>query len=99
MVSRERRQMGERSDYLLDAFDFDGFHLETSDQGRCTCARCGRKLADVGRDSGTLLREVIGASAGASGGRWRKSPGSTDRNGMGDCRIGFSRLNYQTSDN
>lgn len=27
-------------DYVLDGFAFDGFHLEASDQGRCTCADC-----------------------------------------------------------
>ncbi|MEW6751168.1 MAG: hypothetical protein AB1505_09345 [Candidatus Latescibacterota bacterium] len=27
-------------DYLLAEFDFDGFHLEASDQGRCTCPAC-----------------------------------------------------------
>ncbi len=27
-------------DYLLTEFDFDGFHLEASDLGRCTCPRC-----------------------------------------------------------
>ncbi|MBM3279648.1 MAG: hypothetical protein FJY95_16450 [Candidatus Handelsmanbacteria bacterium] len=27
-------------DYLLAEFHFDGFHLEASDLGRCTCPRC-----------------------------------------------------------
>ena len=27
-------------DYLLETFDFDGFHLEASDLGRCTCVDC-----------------------------------------------------------
>ena len=36
------RQWMERVvDYLLAEFDFDGFHLEASDQGRCTCENCG----------------------------------------------------------
>ena len=30
-------------DYILTEFDFDGFHLEASDQGRCTCSSCAQK--------------------------------------------------------
>jgi hypothetical protein len=30
-------------DYVLDQFDIDGFHLEASDQGRCTCPECSRQ--------------------------------------------------------
>ena len=33
-------------DFILDNFDFDGFHLEASDQGRCRCERCA-KYSDV----------------------------------------------------
>ena len=28
---------------VLDNFDIDGFHLEASDQGRCSCDRCSRE--------------------------------------------------------
>jgi len=27
-------------DYILDNYEFDGFHLEASDQGRCHCPKC-----------------------------------------------------------
>ncbi len=37
-----RRWMRSIVDYLLDEFGFRGFHLEASDQGRCSCARCAR---------------------------------------------------------
>ena len=30
-------------DYVLDEFDIDGFHLEASDQGRCTCPACAKQ--------------------------------------------------------
>ena len=30
-------------DFILSEFDFDGFHLESGDQGRCHCAECGRQ--------------------------------------------------------
>jgi len=29
-------------DFVLDKFNLDGFHLEASDQGRCTCPKCQR---------------------------------------------------------
>ena len=35
------RWMEKVVDYLLEEFRFDGFHLEASDQGRCTCSDCG----------------------------------------------------------
>ncbi len=35
-----RRWMEKVVDYLLAEFAFDGFHLEASDQGRCTCPAC-----------------------------------------------------------
>ncbi|MCC7262674.1 MAG: hypothetical protein IT369_09155 [Candidatus Latescibacteria bacterium] len=35
-----RRWMEKVIDYLLAEFSFDGFHLEASDRGRCTCPRC-----------------------------------------------------------
>lgn len=38
--SASKRWMEKVADYLLDEFDFDGFHLEASDQGRCTCPKC-----------------------------------------------------------
>jgi hypothetical protein len=38
-----RRWMRSIVDYLLDEFDFPGFHLEASDQGRCSCERCQRE--------------------------------------------------------
>jgi len=33
-------------EFILENFDFDGFHLEASDQGRCTCSECS-KYGDV----------------------------------------------------
>ncbi len=34
-------------DYVLEGYDFDGFHLEASDQGRCACPDCApRSNAD-----------------------------------------------------
>jgi len=33
-------------DYVADNFDFDGFHLESSDQRRCECEKC-LKYSDV----------------------------------------------------
>ena len=35
-----RRWMQRVVDYVLEGFDFDGFHLEASDQGRCACPDC-----------------------------------------------------------
>jgi len=41
-ASRDESQvwMEKVVDYLLAEFAFDGFHLEASDLGRCTCLRC-----------------------------------------------------------
>jgi len=33
-------------DYVVDNFDFDGYHLESSDQRRCECDKC-KKYTDV----------------------------------------------------
>ena len=33
-------------DFILDNFDFEGYHLEASDQGRCRCEKCV-KYSDV----------------------------------------------------
>jgi len=38
--SASQRWMEKVVDYLLEEFRFDGFHLEASDQGRCTCPDC-----------------------------------------------------------
>lgn len=38
--STSRRWMEKIVDFLLAEFDFDGFHLEASDQGRCNCPAC-----------------------------------------------------------
>jgi hypothetical protein len=42
-------------DYILAEFDVDGFHLESSDLGRCTCAKCARQ-GDVQYHSGLNSR-------------------------------------------
>ncbi len=34
-------------EYLMAAFDFDGFHLEAADQGRCHCERCAQIPDDI----------------------------------------------------
>ena len=33
-------------DFIMDNFDFDGYHLESSDQGRCRCDKC-KKYSDT----------------------------------------------------
>jgi hypothetical protein len=33
-------------DFIMDNFDFDGYHLEASDQGRCRCEKC-KKYSDA----------------------------------------------------
>ncbi|MBT7861350.1 MAG: hypothetical protein HN712_13595 [Gemmatimonadetes bacterium] len=35
-----QRWMRRVVDYVLEGYDFDGFHLEASDQGRCACPDC-----------------------------------------------------------
>lgn len=38
-----RRWMEKVLDYLIAEFDFDGFHLEAADRGRCDCPECARE--------------------------------------------------------
>jgi len=48
-------------DYILSEFDIDGFHLESADQGRCTCESCGEQgdveyHCDINRRTAEYIR-------------------------------------------
>ncbi|MFH1569428.1 MAG: hypothetical protein ABIL09_15640, partial [Gemmatimonadota bacterium] len=62
-ATREESQRWMRRivDYLLAEFGFHGFHLEASDQGRCTCAACAREsntayYSRINRETAAYIR-------------------------------------------